>query len=93
MGDALITGTQGELWPVARDRFDQTYERVAEGIYRKRPLVAYALRLQAPMSVRVGERSDVLAANVGDWLLQYEEGEYGVVDPLVFVQTYELVGK
>lgn len=90
-GDALITGTQGESWPIAREWFDQTYERISDGVYRKRPLLVYALRLKSPLTVPVGTRSDPLIAESGDWLLQYGEGEYGVVDAEVFAQTYEVV--
>ncbi|SAK83755.1 hypothetical protein AWB82_05620 [Caballeronia glebae] len=88
-GDAIVTGTLNEQWPVARDRFDETYERVTEGIYRKRPVVAYALRLKSPVSVRVGAQRDVLEGQPGDWLIQYDEGEYGVVDPEVFARVYK----
>jgi hypothetical protein len=88
-GDALVTGTLGEQWPISRDRFDQTYESVSDGIYRKRPVVAYALRLESAMSVRVGCQGDALDGRPGDWLLQYDDGEYGVVDADVFAQVYE----
>jgi hypothetical protein len=90
-GDALITGTQGERWPVARARFDRTYERVSDGVYRKRRIMAYALRVNEPLTVQVGAQCDPLSANAGDWLLQYDQDEYGVVDPHVFEQTYEVV--
>ncbi len=90
-GDALITGTLGEQWPIARERFDEAYERVSDGIYRKRSLLAYALLLKSPMTVPVGGQCDPLDAHAGDWLLQYGEGDYGVVDADVFAQTYEVV--
>jgi hypothetical protein len=88
-GDAIVTGTLNEQWPVSRDRFDETYERVAEGVYRKRPVIAYALLLKAPVNVRVGAQSDVIEGHPGDWLIQYDEGEYGVVDAEVFARVYE----
>lgn len=91
-GDALITGAQGEQWPIGRERFDQTYECVRDGVYRKRPMVAYALLLKSAMTVPVGGRADPLEAPVGTWLLQYGDGEYGVVDADVFVQTYDVLG-
>lgn len=92
-GDALVTGTVGEQWPIARERFDKTYERVAEGQYRKRPAVAYALRLQTAMRVPLGDEGDVLEARQGDWLLQYDDGGYGIVDAEVFEQAYEVLSR
>jgi hypothetical protein len=92
-GDALVTGTVGEQWPIARERFDETYERVAEGQYRKRPAVAYALRVQTATRVPLGGEGDVLEARQGDWLLQYDDGEYGIVDAEVFEQAYEVLSR
>ncbi|VXC70980.1 conserved hypothetical protein [Burkholderia sp. 8Y] len=90
-GDAIVTGTLNEEWPVSRDRFEETYERVAEGVYRKRPVVAYALLLKSPVRVLVGAQSDVLEGQPGDWLIQYDEGEYGIVDAEVFARVYDVV--
>ena len=87
-GDALVAGTLGEQWPISRDRFDQTYERVSDGMYRKRPAVAHALLLKSAMTVRVGGEGDVLEGQPGDWLLQYNEGEYGIVDAEVFARAH-----
>ncbi|WP_250453106.1 PGDYG domain-containing protein [Caballeronia sp. ATUFL_M2_KS44] len=88
-GDAIVTGTLNEQWPVSRDRFDETYERVSEGVYRKRPVVAYAVLLKSSVNVRVGAQSDVIEGQPGDWLIQYEKGEYGIVDAEVFARVYE----
>ncbi|WP_244817927.1 PGDYG domain-containing protein [Caballeronia sp. Lep1P3] len=88
-GDAILTGTLGENWPVSRERFDETYELVSDGRYRKRPLLAYAIRLTAPMKVRVGGQGDVVEGHPGDWLVQYDESDYGLVDAEVFAQAYE----
>ncbi|RDK02209.1 PGDYG domain-containing protein [Paraburkholderia lacunae] len=92
-GDALATGTLGEQWPISRDRFDQTYELVGDGMYRKRPVVVHALRLKAAMSVRVGGEGDVLEGRPGDWLVQYGYGDYGLVDGDVFAWAYERVSE
>jgi len=77
-GDALVTGSAGERWPVPRAAFDASYEPVAPlrpgkpGRYRKR----------AP-----GE----LTVEAGDWLVQYAPDDWGVVGGALFVQTYELL--
>jgi PGDYG protein len=96
--DALITGVQGERWPVARERFDATYEAVpptvpgASGLYLKRPVTVLARQMDKAFAVRVGYAADPLQGQPGDWLLQYAPGEYGVVSAAVFGQTYEGVG-
>ncbi|MGI4814725.1 MAG: PGDYG domain-containing protein [Janthinobacterium lividum] len=110
-GDAIVTGTRGEQWPIERARFETAYEPSASGEpdagagsagesntsdgnagwYKKRPLVALARRVDVPLAVPVGWQNDPLDAQPGDWLLQYGEGDYGVVDADVFEQTYDLL--
>lgn len=88
-GDAILTGVKGERWPVVRAHFDASYAPTGrEGLYAKRPAVAFALRLQAPMEVIVGWRPDALNAKPGDWLLSYADGEHGVVRDDIFRETY-----
>jgi hypothetical protein len=60
-----------------------------DGVYRKKPLRVLAVRLDAPLTVQVGERRDALRGEAGDWLLQYGPGDYGVVASSVFEKTYE----
>ncbi|MEP6941831.1 MAG: PGDYG domain-containing protein [Betaproteobacteria bacterium] len=96
-GDALITGTEGERWPVARARFDPTYEPVPPlragrpGRYSKRPILVWAKTMRAPLSVELDEGRGSLRAQPGDWLVQYGKGDFGVVSASVFAQTYELL--
>ena len=93
-GDAVLTAQTGESWPVGRESFLASYVpdppvRAGEdGVYRKRPIVSLALRLRAPMTVKVGWRDDPLDGKVGDWLLQYADGTYGVVADAIFRDTY-----
>jgi hypothetical protein len=92
--DAILTGVQGERWPVRRDLFLSTYEAVPptrageNGSYRKAPTVAYALRLDRPRDVPVSWQNDPLHGHPGDWLLHYADGTYGVVQDLIFRQSY-----
>jgi hypothetical protein len=96
-GDALITGTDGERWPVARARFDQTYEPVPPlragrpGRYCKRPMLVWAKTMRSAVSVELDEGRGSLSARPGDWLVQYGKGDFGVVSASVFAQTYELL--
>jgi PGDYG protein len=93
-GDAILTGIQGERWPVRRDVFRSNYEPLApirageNGNYRKAPTVTYALRLERARDVPVGWQDDPLRGQPGDWLLQYSDGTYGVVQDHIFRETY-----
>ncbi|HEX8168345.1 MAG TPA: PGDYG domain-containing protein [Beijerinckiaceae bacterium] len=93
-GDAILTGVEGERWPVRREMFLSGYEPVPpvrageNGSYRKRPTVAYALRLDRPRDVPVSWQDDPLHGRAGDWLLHYADGTYGVVRDPIFRKSY-----
>lgn len=93
-GDAILTGSQGEHWPVRRDLFLSSYEPVPptqageSGSYRKAPVVAYALRLEQPRDVPVGWQDDPLHGRRGDWLLHYADGSRGVIRDAIFRESY-----
>ena len=96
-GAALVSGTRGERWPVEREPFDRRYEPAPgtaagrDGRYRRKPGVILVRRLDAAIEVPVGAEGDRLRGRPGDWLLQYGPGEYGVVAPDIFADTYELL--
>jgi hypothetical protein len=96
-GDALLTGTAGEQWPVPRERFDATYDPVAPlragkpGTYRKRPGVVWAKRMRAAFAVELSDERGTLRGDGGDWLVQYAPGDLSVVDDDVFERSYELL--
>jgi PGDYG protein len=96
-GDALLTGTEGERWPVPRQRFDATYEPVAPlrpgkpGTYRKRPQVVWAKSMHQTFAVELDGGRGTLQGSAGDWLLQYAPGDLSVVSASVFAKTYELL--
>jgi hypothetical protein len=97
-GDALLTGSGGESWPIRRDLFLASYEAVpptrcgANGTYRKRPAVVHALRLTAPAEVPVSWQNDPLHGEPGDWLVRYADGTHGIVQDLIFRETYAPAG-
>jgi hypothetical protein len=96
-GAALVCGLRGECWPVERGPFERRYEPAAgtaagrDGLYRRRPGVVLARRLEAHIEVPVGAHGDLLRGRPGDWLLQYAPGEYGIVAPDIFGDTYALI--
>jgi hypothetical protein len=93
-GDAILTGTRGERWPIKRDSFAASYEPVPptrageNGAYRKTPSLAFALRLDRPRDVPVGWQNDPLHGKPGDWLMQYSDGSHGVIRDEIFRDSY-----
>lgn len=93
-GDAILTGIKGERWPVRRGTFLSSYEPAAptrageDGTYRKASSVAYALRVDRAREVPVSWQDDPLRARPGDWLLQYPDGSYGVLQDDIFRDSY-----
>lgn len=96
-GDALVTGTEGERWRVARDAFDVDYAPVAPtrpgkpGQYRKRPLVVWAKPMTDGSDVTLDRDRGTSGGEPGDWLVQHRPSDFSVVSACVFAQTYELL--
>lgn len=95
-GDAILTGIQGENWPIRRERFEQTYAPChgtvlgMDGTYVKKPLPVLALCLDQPATVPVASGGQ-LRGEPGDWLLEYGANEYGIVRDSIFRATYEIL--
>jgi hypothetical protein len=96
-GDALLTGIEGERWPVTRKTFDDSYQAVPPlrpgkaGRYCKRPRVVWAKSMRQPFTVTLDQGRGELRGEAGDWLVQYAPGRQSVVDAAVFARTYELL--
>lgn len=93
-GDALVTGSNGDLWSVSRARFDARYEPAAgqahgeDGPYRNKPLPVLARQVSVPFTLRRSAGGDLLRGKAGDWLLQYAPGDFGIVDQEKFARVY-----
>jgi hypothetical protein len=96
-GDALLTGSEGERWPVARNTFEANYAPVAPnrpgkpGPYRKRPRVVWAKSMTEAFDVTLDRDRGTLRGHAGDWLVQHAPSDFSVVSARVFAQTYELL--
>ncbi|MEB0139292.1 MULTISPECIES: PGDYG domain-containing protein [unclassified Undibacterium] len=96
-GDAIITGQNGERWPVAAAEFALRYVArepggaAAAGDYLARPLRVLARRLDAPLQVELEHGRGRLSAQSGDWLVQYPSHGQAIVAPDIFAKTYEPV--
>ena len=87
-GDAIMTGTKGENWPIPRDKFRQTYDIVGDGLAAKKNIPVSAQQMDTPFNVKVSWSDDLLRGKPGDFLVQYGPGDYGVVEKEIFKQTY-----
>jgi len=97
VGDAIMTGVEGEKWPIERAKFDITYESLPptkageDGLYIKKPIPVYALQMDEAFYVDVSWGAGRLSGDVGDWLLQYGLDDYGIVSKSIFEKTYEII--
>lgn len=97
-GDALLTGLEGERWPVARERFFASYDAEpptlpgANGRYRRRNGSVWAWRTDQVMDVVLSEGRGSLHAEPGDFLVQFESGDMAVMPPTIFAKSYQAPG-
>jgi len=97
VGDTILTGVEGEQWPIERLKFNATYDAIPptkhgeDGQYRKKPIQVYALQMNEPFYVNVSWADDRLEGKPSDWLLQYGEGDYGIVSKSIFDKTYKVI--
>ncbi len=98
-GDALVTGTTGSRWAVARARFEDKYQPLSgtgmwqDGRYAARPRPVLAKQMIEPFSVARSPGGDLLRGQAGDWLLQYAPGDFGVAAQGRFASVYRKVGE
>ena len=88
-GDAVMTGTEGEQWPIPRESFEQTYDILEPGVAAKKDIPVFAKEMQEPFQVKVTWSDDLLQGEPGDFLVQYGPGDYGVVGREIFRKTYK----
>lgn len=99
LGDAIVTGVQGEQWPVPRERFLTAYEPIPptqtgqEGQYSKHRREVWALELKEPIEIELSSHRGLLKGKVGDVLIEYAPGDQAVVASDIFAKTYEMIGK
>lgn len=95
-GDAIVTGTRGEQWPIPRDRFEATYVPSVpggafgvDGLFHKAGDPVPVRRMDEPF--RVAALHGELVGGPGDYLVQYAPGDFGIVSPDIFADTYDIV--
>jgi hypothetical protein len=89
LSHAIMTGTEGEQWPIPAEKFKQTYDDLGDGTAAKKNIPVYAVEMNKPFQVKVSWSNDLLKGDPGDYLVQYGPGDYGVVGREIFGKTYE----
>ncbi len=89
-GDAVLTGTRGECWPIQREKFLASYD-ISEGFCTKKLQIVEAERMTEAFSVRVGWSDQPIHGKAGDYRLTYGPGDFGVVEASIFDETYQVV--
>lgn len=93
-GDALMTGSAGEHWPISREKFQMTYEPAAplrmgdDGPYVKKPLPVEAQQMITENVVLLEGKRGELQAKPGDWIVTAPDGAQWVVAGDIFTETY-----
>lgn len=96
-GAAIVYGESGEVWPLERDKFESIYVATngtiygKDGLYQKYPVEVIAIQLAEPTGVKVGYAEDTIIGQPGDWLLQYAENNFGIVNAEIFKNTYAII--
>jgi len=89
-GDAIMTGTEGENWPIPAEKFAETYDDLGDGTAAKKNIPVFAKEMDQPFQVKVSWSNDLLQGEPGDYLVQYGPGDYGVVGREIFAKTYKM---
>lgn len=91
-GDIILTGVRGERWPIAKAKFEQTYDFDLETMQcRKKPLIVTAEEMTESFEVTVGWAKQPIYGKAGDFRITYGPGDFGVVARDIFFETYEII--
>jgi hypothetical protein len=98
VGDAILTGINGEHWRVSQARFPDKYQPSPatkpgeDGAYTSLPNKVFAVPMSVDFDVLLADGESKLHGRTGDWLVDYGDGSLGIVSKRVFSETYEIVG-
>jgi PGDYG protein len=98
VGDAILTGINGEHWRVSQARFPDKYRPAPstpsgeDGAYISLPNRVFAVPMTTGFEVLLADGESKLTGRAGDWLVDYGDGSLGIVSNRVFASTYEIVG-
>ena len=90
-GDFIMTGTEGENWPIKSKIFKNTYSLLNQNYAYKKKIIVNAIKMSVPFKVKVSWCDDILNGKKDDFLIEYSKGDYGIVDQSIFKKTYKIV--
>lgn len=91
-GDYLAQGIENEEWPITKDHFAASYERVSEpdtkgfALYHIQD-ISQACQMPEPFSVKRSS-DDTLTGKAGDYLVRSGQRVW-IVDRTIFEQSYQ----
>lgn len=97
VGDAILTGIEGESWPISREKFLQSYEAIpptisgCAGEYVKRRMRVLCIKVDRDLEVPLTDARGTVRAGPGDYLVQYGPGDLAVVGESIFHKTYKVL--
>lgn len=95
IGDAVVTGSKGESWPVPRNAFFHKYAPLPgvvagkEGQYTKRLAFLQARQLHSKEIIELSDSRGKLTGSIGDWCLTYGIHNQAFIRSDIFSATYE----
>lgn len=96
-GDAIITGNDGEQWPISYVEFEARYKPSAggklgeNGPYEKISRRALAVQLTGSKSVILSRSRGVLRGKKGDWIVDYGGQDLSVIQERLFETYYKVI--
>jgi len=98
--DAIVTGVEGEKWPVPRSIFDENYYPVnaslkhgQDGLYFRKEILVQAKKIYDSDIIELEVSGGKLLASKGDWLVTHSDGRQWIVADVVFKKTYTSIQK
>ncbi|HTV77303.1 MAG TPA: PGDYG domain-containing protein [Steroidobacteraceae bacterium] len=95
-GDAILTARSRERWRVSKAIFTEKYRPIAptrageDGRYAALPIRVAAVPMPEAFEVTLADGVSVLAGRPGDWLVDYGDGNLGVIAPEIFASSYRI---
>lgn len=95
-GDALVTGENGDCWPITRAVFEKLYAPIngsilgQNGRYEKPARHVLALPLEESTRVDMSGGRGLLLGTSGDWIVDYGSGDMAIVAGATFSQLYQI---
>jgi len=88
-GHAIMTGTQGEEWPVAPEKFKELYDTDEKAGTATPKRIAKTAKLADHDGTVKASWGDLEYKKGQDYIVRHGPGDYGVVKKDIFANTYE----